>query len=169
MENAGALRGTLTHKLLGLLPLDGVRAHCGELYAYIKEETASLVVRGVLTAEEAALIPLAHVEKFFLSTLGQRMLRSTNVRREWNFNLHITEPFDTIVQGVIDLCFWEDGGWVLADYKTDHVENAEELIPRYRRQMTLYRRALEKATPYPVRECALYSLRLDQSVTVLEC
>ena len=169
VENAGALRGTLTHKLLGLLPLDGVRAHCGELYAYIKEETASLVVRGVLTAEEAALIPLAHVEKFFLSTLGQRMLRSTNVRREWNFNLHITEPFDTIVQGVIDLCFWEDGGWVLADYKTDHVENAEELIPRYRRQMTLYRQALEKATPYPVRECALYSLRLDQSVTVPEC
>ena len=49
----------------------------------------------------------------------------------------------------------------------DYVENAEELIPRYRRQLSLYRQALEKATPYPVRESALYSLRLDQSVTVL--
>ena len=69
---------------------------------------------------------------------------------------------------MIDLCFLEDGGWVLADYKTDHVENAEELIPRYRRQLSLYRQALEKATPYPVRESALYSLRLDQAVLVPE-
>ena len=168
VENAGALRGTQTHKLLGLLPLDGVRSHCGGLHAYIKEETALLVARGVLTADEAALIPLAHVEKFFLSPLGQRMLRSQTVCREWNFNLHITQPFDTIVQGVIDLCFLEDGSWVLADYKTDHVENVEELIPRYRRQLSLYRRALETATPYPVRECALYSLRLDQAALVPE-
>lgn len=47
-------------------------------------------------------------------------------------------------------------------------EGPEELIPRYRRQLALYRQALEKATPYPVRECALYSLRLDQAVLVPE-
>ena len=168
VENAGALRGTLTHKLLGLLPLDGLRAHPDELRAIIMEETASLVQRGVLTKDEAALIPIAHVEKFFRSSLGQRMLRSSTVCREWNFNLRIADPFDTIVQGVIDLCFLEDGGWVLADYKTDHVENVEELIPRYHRQLAMYRQALERATPYPVRECALYSLRLDQAVLVPE-
>lgn len=168
VENAGALRGTLTHKLLGLLPLDGLRAHPDELRAIIMEETALLVQRGVLTKDEAALIPIAHVEKFFRSSLGQRMLRSSTVCREWNFNLRIADPFDTIVQGIIDLCFLEDGGWVLADYKTDHVENVEELIPRYHRQLAMYRQALEKATPYPVRECALYSLRLDQAVLVPE-
>lgn len=168
VENAGALRGTLTHKLLGLLPLDGLRAHPDELRAIIMEETALLVQRGVLTKDEAALIPIAHVEKFFRSSLGQRMLRSSTVCREWNFNLRIADPFDTIVQGVIDLCFLEGGGWVLTDFKTDHVEAPEELIPRYRRQLALYRQALEKATPYPVRECALYSLRLDQAVLVPE-
>ena len=168
VENAGALRGTLTHKLLGLLPLDRLRAHPDGLRAIIMEETALLVQRGVLTKDEAALIPIAHVEKFFRSSLGQRMLRSSTVCREWNFNLRIADPFDTIVQGVIDLCFLEDGGWVLADYKTDHVENVEELIPRYHRQLAMYRQALEKATPYPVRECALYSLRLDQAVLVPE-
>lgn len=57
---------------------------------------------------------------------------------------------------------------MLTDFKTDHVEAPEELIPRYRRQLALYRQALEKATPYPVRECALYSLRLDQAVLVPE-
>ena len=65
VENAGALRGTLTHKLLGLLPLDGVRAHCGELYAYIKEETASLeTVSSAAGGEEHDIIVCGKVFPF---------------------------------------------------------------------------------------------------------
>ena len=64
---------------------------------------------------------------------------------------------------MIDLCFLEDGAWVLVDFKTDRVSSGEELWRRYGRQIALYRRALLEGTPWPVREWTLYSLRLGKA------
>ena len=161
-ESLGALRGTLTHKLLCLLSLDGLRRACMEnsLAAYIKEEIRRMTRENVFTEEQSALIDLKKVEQFYLSPMGQRMLASRKVRREWSFNLKIMEPMETIVQGVIDLCFEEDGGWVLVDFKTDRVESTRELWQRYHLQMDIYAKALAASTPLPVKEICLYSLRL---------
>ena len=46
-----------------------------------------------------------------------------------------------MIQGVIDLCFLEDGQWVLADYKTDFA-SGEELVERYAMQVRWYAHAL---------------------------
>ena len=67
---------------------------------------------------------------------------------------------------MIDLCFLEDGGWVLVDYKTDAVDQAETLIERYENQLLWYSRALTKLTDYPVREVILYSVPLAVAVRV---
>ena len=74
-----------------------------------------------------------------------------------------TSPFPTLLQGVIDLCFLEDGAWVLVDFKTDRVAAADELWQRYGRQISYYRQALLAGTPWPVKEWALYSLRLGEA------
>ena len=53
----------------------------------------------------------------------------------------------TIVSGIIDLVFLEDGGWVIVDYKTDTVENKEglaNLVEYYRAQVEMYRRFWEE-------------------------
>jgi ATP-dependent exoDNAse (exonuclease V) beta subunit len=167
-ENLGALRGTLTHKLLCLLPLDGLRRACMEnkLPAYIKEEIHRMTGENVFSPEEAALIDLKKVEQFYLSPMGQRMLMSKRVRREWSFNLKITQPMETIVQGVIDLCFQENDGWILCDYKTDYYEDPDLLKERYASQLKLYAQALGAITGQPVHEIWLFGLRRGDAISI---
>ena len=72
---------------------------------------------------------------------------------------------DLLVQGVIDLCFLENGAWVLVDYKTDRCP-AEELPAMYGDQLRWYARALREITGLPVRFGGLYSLRRRTLVPV---
>ena len=165
-EEAGLLRGVQTHRLLGLMDLAGARAAGGDeraIFYHIKEELSRLVEKRVMTPAEAALANAGMAARFLAGPVGQRMLAASTVRREWSFNLRISEPFPTLLQGVIDLCFLEDGAWVLVDFKTDRVSSGEELWRRYGRQIALYRRALLEGTPWPVREWTLYSLRLGKA------
>ncbi len=160
--------GVETHRVLGLLPLEGVRDRVddtGALISYIKDKIRSYVLRGVMDARAATLADEGMIARFFQSGLGRRMLASPETRREWSFNLLLTEPFEAILQGVIDLCFLEDGAWVLVDFKTDRVKSADELWARYARQLDYYRLALERGTPWPVKERTLYSLRLGEGAT----
>ncbi len=158
--------GVETHRMLGLIDLDGVRQRADEpraLYAYVCREAERLLDAGVITPEQADCIDRRMVCRFLESDLGRRMLQSPTVMREWAFNLRVQQPFPTTVQGVIDLCFVENGAWVLVDFKTDRVATAADLWPRYRRQLHYYRQALLAATPYPVSDVALFALRLGES------
>ena len=64
-----------------------------------------------------------------------------------------------LVQGVIDCCFIDDGGWVLIDYKTDREDDMDLLRERYISQLNLYARALDEVTHMPVRQKGLFLLR----------
>ena len=48
----------------------------------------------------------------------------------------------TLIEGIADLIFQEDEGWVVIDFKTDQ-ELASEL-DRYRRQVAIYARTIAK-------------------------
>lgn len=165
-EEAGMLRGIQTHRLLGLMDLEGARAAKGDEKAisfHINRELVRLVEKHVMTPAEAALADAGMAARFLSGPLGQRMLAASVVRREWSFNLRIDEPFPTLLQGVIDLCFLEDGAWVLVDFKTDRIHDGDELWRRYGRQISFYRQALQEGTPWPVKEWSLYSLRLGKA------
>jgi len=165
-EERALQTGVQTHRLLGLMELDAIRAHLDNdkaVYAAVCRELERLTASGVFTQQEADYVSRSMAARFLQSNLGRRMLASAEVHREWSFNLRIAQPFATVVQGVIDLCFVEDGRWVLVDFKTDHVENAQELLARYQRQVQFYAKALTEATPYPVAECWLYALRLGEA------
>jgi ATP-dependent helicase/nuclease subunit A len=61
----------------------------------------------------------------------------------------------TIVEGVIDLAFREPDGWVIVDYKSDVVDDPENLAARrrdYRAQVDRYARYFERITGEPVKE-----------------
>lgn len=148
----GADRGTAMHKALCALRTE----------ADIAEQLATLQEQGVLSAEEARLIRLADLRAFFASDLGRRVRRAEVVRREWGFCLM---EGDMLVQGVLDLCFLEDGRWILVDYKTDR-RPADELPGLYFDQIVWYKRALEELTAHPVAECWLYGLHEGRAVKV---
>ncbi|MDQ3604818.1 MAG: PD-(D/E)XK nuclease family protein, partial [Gemmatimonadota bacterium] len=70
----------------------------------------------------------------------------------------VERPPREIVEGVIDLAFEEPDGWVIADYKTDVVSDAEALqerIARYRAQVDLYACCWERLTGKRVKEKVL--------------
>lgn len=156
----GAERGTLTHRALSLIPLDALRG-ASDLPAVVQAEVHAMADREIFTYQEVMQLNLRAISGFFASDLGQRMLRSGNVRREWAFNL-LMDECGTLLQGVIDCAFEEDGAWVLVDYKTDRIEDEGAFRERYALQIDWYARALERITGKTVREKYLYALSLGK-------
>ena len=58
----------------------------------------------------------------------------------------------------------EEDGIVLADYKTDRVNEANDLVLRYKAQLDYYTKALEQLTGKRVKECIIYSLYFMQEI-----
>jgi ATP-dependent helicase/nuclease subunit A len=69
----------------------------------------------------------------------------------------MSQPIPEWVEGVIDLAFREDGGWVIADYKTDVGDDPdfERRATAYRRQVELYAECWAELTGDPVKERVL--------------
>jgi ATP-dependent helicase/nuclease subunit A len=69
-----------------------------------------------------------------------------------------------VLEGVIDLAFLEDDGWVIADYKTDVGTDPD--FPRrragYRRQVDLYAEAWSRLTGAAVKERVLFFTTLGR-------
>lgn len=155
----GAERGTLMHRALSLIPLEDLR-EAKNMYSHVKEALHALAEREVFTYQEVMQIYIKGVADFFASDLGQRLLRSEKVRREWAFNLVMENG--TLLQGVIDCAFLEPDGWVLVDYKTDRITDEAAFLQRYEEQIKWYARAVETITGIPVKEKYLYSLRIGK-------
>ena len=102
------------------------------------------------------------------SSLWQRTLRSDLVLVEAPFSLTVpageyatlagTRPVDStaaqVIDGVIDLAFRENGGWIIVDYKSDRAGAGleEAILDQYRRQVALYADCWNRLTGEPVRE-----------------
>ena len=181
--HTAVLRGVATHKALSLLPFEPLRE--AVLPENGKESVSSglfsldlslqnllpgmllaLEREGKLTPQERELIHMPALARFFASPLGLRTLASQEVHREWSFNLRLPQLSQSILQGVIDLCFLENGAWVLVDFKTDRVKEVRDLWPLYHRQIHIYRRALASSTRYPVGESVLFSLHLGEGLSM---
>jgi ATP-dependent helicase/nuclease subunit A len=74
----------------------------------------------------------------------------------------------TILRGVIDLAFREDGGWVLVDFKTDRVEGTglREAVRRYSPQVRLYSEAWGRGSGERIKEAFLSFTSTDTSVRI---
>jgi ATP-dependent helicase/nuclease subunit A len=60
----------------------------------------------------------------------------------------VTLKNGTLLEGIVDLAFQEEGVWMTVDYKTDR-EIAGGGDARYRRQVSLYASAIARATGQP--------------------
>ena len=69
-----------------------------------------------------------------------------------------------IVQGAVDLCFLEDDGVVILDFKSDRVDNPEALKTAYREQLDIYEKAVCKIFEKPVKEKIIYSFALSKEI-----
>jgi len=166
-EDAAIQRGVCTHLLLSTISIEAARQSLieGNVIDFLEAHRENLRLTGRFSIQEASVADVKMAARFLTSQEGRNMLHSKEIRREWPFNLRIHQPMETMVQGVIDLCYLEEEEWVLLDFKTDYVNDPQELWQRYQLQLSLYRQALEKATGRKVRRCGLYSLRLGKVIT----
>ena len=161
-EQDARVLGTRTHTLLERLPLTDCT------------EEAFLAL-----CERVGNVPHSHQEavlSFTKRPLFQRMRKSSRLKREWSFvypmpanRLFDTEETATVLlQGIMDVCFWEEDGWVLVDYKTDRVEgDPREHAERHRKQLMLYRDVLEAITKQPVKEAYVVLLLAKADVRLI--
>ena len=76
-----------------------------------------------------------------------------------------------VVQGVMDLLFREEGGIVVADYKSSHFVaekpgEEERIRQKYGEQISLYKQAANEIFDEPVKEALLYMTKAGVCVKV---
>lgn len=143
----------------------------------VAEEADRLEEMGILSAPERQSLDIGRLFGFFDSDLYRRMKKSDEICREKKFLIKISELSlddnqaeeynnNSMLQGIADCFFVEDGGIVLIDYKTDRVRSEDVLIGRYALQLRLYSAAFEKIRGLKVKEAYLYSFSLGRKVRI---
>jgi ATP-dependent helicase/nuclease subunit A len=177
--NLGTNYGTAVHRFMELLSFDE-KLICDDdkkLYAIICSERDNWIKNGVVGKDELTCVNVAKIRDFMKTDLAHKMIKAQSkgkLYKEQSFVLGVeadklksTYPAtETIlIQGVIDIFFYEnDKEIILADYKTDRVENADELIKRYKTQLDYYQLALERITGKKVKARYIYSFALGQEI-----
>jgi ATP-dependent exoDNAse (exonuclease V) beta subunit len=149
--------GTLVHRLLEWVPWD---AEPERLLAMARGLAPSFGLDGDV-AQRAA--QQAH------RALGLPvMARARRAPRAFRELPVVFPEGGELVEGVVDLVFEEDGGWVVVDYKTDGIVEAQALAQaaHHAPQLQLYGRGLAQASGQPVRERVVLFTATGQAVTV---
>jgi len=132
--------GTLVHAVLARMPFEATRADLNDI--------AALEARVLGMSDDEAVAAGAIAEGVLGHDLLARARRAAArgaCRRETPVTLTLEDG--TLVEGVVDLAFEEDGAWIVVDYKTDR-ELAVGDGP-YRRQLAAYASAVAQATGVP--------------------
>jgi len=176
---AAAEIGSLHHRFLQWVDL-GLTGDDLEL------EVRRLTEAGRFTAEEAAVLDVAALERFWRSEVGAAIRsRAVHVSREWPFTCRVTaedlaglgaaaldgvpEGEFVVVQGVADLVVvLPEEAWLL-DFKTDHFKEdaLDEKVAQYRPQLQLYALALSRILQRPVTRRWLHFLSLGRTAEVV--
>ncbi len=170
----GAKRGTAYHRVFELLDLTR------DLYSIedISEMLEGFVSTGAMNKQEADCIDVEDILKFSETKLFSRMKQANDrgqLFREQKFLLtravkdikedsNSDEPM--IMQGIIDVCFIEDGKFIIADYKTDRVDTLQQLVDLYKVQLECYQLAIDQISDVKVSEKIIYSVTLGDEVSL---
>jgi ATP-dependent exoDNAse (exonuclease V) beta subunit len=137
----GARFGELVHAVLASVPLDADRQAIDAL----------VEIQGRILSSPADEVRAA--SEIVMSVLGCDLLgraRAAAARGSCRREAPVTLSLDdgSLIEGIVDLAFEEEGVWTIIDYKTDR-ELAGAGADRYRRQVALYAAAVAQATGRP--------------------
>jgi ATP-dependent helicase/nuclease subunit A len=169
----GAKRGTAYHRVLELFDFD-----MEPTKENIANMLSNLIECGKISKLAGECTDVEDLFTFSKSNLYGRMKRAYDKNllfRERGFLMGIPAndikalglpELDEVVlvQGIIDVCFIEDGNYVIADYKTDKVRTMSELVDKYRAQLDSYQYAINKLDNVNVSEKIIYSIELGEEI-----
>ena len=185
----GSMRGSAFHKVMELLDFQELTAKANSdrqiAEAMLRRQLDRMEQEGRLSAAYREVVSVEKLTAFLTSRVALRMAdaaRAGRLYREQPFVMglpasRLKDSFPAeetvLIQGIIDVFFEEEDGYVLLDYKTDAVSAPEELVKRYRVQLDYYSEALEQIFGYeagsgkPVKEKILYSFKLGKEIHVI--
>lgn len=142
---------------------------------YIASISSMLLKSNAIEHDVYSRLDNSRITTFFRSNLGKRACaaaRHGKLYKEKPFTLSM--PYNgnnTLVQGVIDCCFFEDGKAVLIDYKSSFIQfnkgiddEIERIKREYHPQIDIYRQALQEGSGLPVSEAYLYLFVIDRAI-----
>lgn len=184
---SGSTRGSAFHKVMELFDFQKltkeVNADRGAAEALLREQMEQMLNEGRLSQEYYEAVSVSKIVGFLTRSAALRMAKAARAGK-----LHKEQPFvmglpasrlgeefpseeTVLIQGIIDVFFEEEDGFVVLDYKTDAVSAPVELVKRYRTQLIYYSEALEQLAGYPsesgskpVKEQILYSFKLGTEI-----
>lgn len=170
----GAEKGTVFHKVMDHLDFSEEWTS-----SKVEDLLQQLVVKKVITEKEKCTVHTQGIMNFLRSSLGRRVIKAAKAGEAYKekpfvMGIPVSEVKKTaaddyvMIQGVIDLHFYEGDDLVLVDYKTDYAKDVPDgvFIERYRSQMGYYKRALEQQTGKTVKEIWLYVAGDNRAVQV---
>ena len=164
--------GTLMHLILQKLDFK---------LEYNEEELRNLIYKlvlaNIITENQVKYIDIKKILKFTKSILYIDIKNAKEIHKEEPFYIYLpanelykNETDEKIlIQGIIDLYYInKNDELVLVDYKTDYVlnEDGQELTVKYKKQLEIYKQALEKSLNRKVDKTYIYSLYLNKEICV---
>ncbi len=163
-------KGTAMHKVMQFFDFSK--------FNDIEQELTRLYEWQFITDAELDVIDRDALKIFFESSVFERIKNAITVKREMRFLTEMSAaniaPYlsenlkkeKIIVQGAVDVCFEEDDGIVILDFKTDRVDNAESLVNTYGEQLNIYAAACEKIYGKRVKEKIIYSFFKNKEIAL---
>lgn len=163
-ENEGytaVRKGILVHFILE--NLDMSISSRDELKKYIDD----LVLKGTISEKDKKYINVTRIYNFLNSKIGMELKKSQKIFREYEFILKDKTISNSVIQGVIDLFYVKDNGEViLVDFKTDRLFEEDVFITRYKKQLDIYKEAIEKLLSIKVSNTYIYSFSLNKEIEI---
>lgn len=169
----GAQKGTLIHLCLQKMK---------ETEEYNLEKITELIEelkdKEIITEIEVQNIDKEKLLEYTNSQLWTELKQAKEIHKEHPFYINIKasriynqinkeDDEEILVQGVIDLFFIDkDDKLILVDYKTDYVQNENELVEKYKGQLDLYKEALEQSLDKKVDKMCIYSVYLNKLIEI---
>ncbi len=167
----GVQRGTAVHAAMQYIRYENCLCPDG-----IRAELQRMVRERFLTEEQARMVDLGALQRFFDSEIGHKLRSGAEHIREFKFSILDDgseygaglEGEQVLLQGVVDCALVEEDGITVLDFKTDRVTDAtlEATAAQYRAQVRIYAHALERIYCKNVKRALLYFFDLDRFVEV---
>ena len=140
---------------------------------YVQSVADSLLADETISAAEYDAINVGNAYAFFTTEAGKRAASAFaqgKLHKEKEFLLEKSiEGVNTVIQGIIDCYFEEQGELILIDYKNSYMRGGrtkEDVAETYRGQIDLYNEALEGATGMKVAERYLFMFDTGEFIKV---
>ena len=160
--------GTIYHKIFELLDIKKYTL------STLKEKIDELCNNNLISKMELKLIDINKIFMYLTSNIYDMILNSSMAYKEKEITFSLPASYydieykneSILTSGIIDMMFIYDDTYYILDYKSDDINNIEELKERYKIQLDLYEIGVKQLFNAKKVEKIIYSIKLNKFIRV---